>query len=54
MDEEPKPGTIGAIKRSTEEEFRAFKKMLDNLMITPERVNRALEKQLEIWKKEKK
>lgn len=43
MNEEPKPGTWGAVTRSTEEEHQEFKRMLDRLMITPERLNNVLQ-----------
>lgn len=38
------PGTWGAIVRSNEEESKEFRKSLDRLMITPERLNEFLAK----------
>jgi hypothetical protein len=37
MNDVPKPGTWGAIRRSTEEEHQEFKKMLGRLFFYPQR-----------------
>ena len=46
-------GIWGSVTRSTEEEFKQFRKMLDNVIITPDKLNNFISEQISKQKEKK-